>query len=82
MPEAGIKADRAGFSIQPGAFLLSAPVPSDWPAIVAVVGAAAQVPGVAVVGVEIRSGGDKERGSLDQVRIAVAVHTRLSSNKS
>ena len=79
VPEAGIKADGAGFSIQPGAFLLSAPVPSDWPAIVAVVGAAAQVPGVSVVGVEIRSGGDKERGSLDEVRIAVAIHTRRSA---
>ncbi len=77
VPEPGIKADGAGYSVQPGAFLLSAPVPSDWPAIVELVGGAAQVPGVSVAGIEIRSGGDKERRSLDQVRIAVAIHTRL-----
>jgi hypothetical protein len=81
VPESGAKAESAGYSVQTGSFLLSAPAPSDWPLIVEVVGAAAQVPGVAVVGVEIRSGADKESPALEQARVAVAIHARLSAKQ-
>jgi len=75
--EAGPKEQRAGYSTQTGSFVRLAPSPSDWPGVVNVVRSAEQLPGVGIAGIEMRSSGDRERRSLDIVKIAVAIHCRL-----
>jgi hypothetical protein len=78
--EEGVSDAKAGYSIQPGVFFLASPAPSDWPTILETVGAAESQPGVEIVAIEMKSSGDKERRSLDLVKIAVAIHARLAPN--
>ena len=75
--EAGSRMEKAAYSVQPGVFYLAKPAVADWPSIVDAVGAAEGLPGVEVVAIEMRSSGDRERRTLDLVKVAVAVHARI-----
>jgi hypothetical protein len=75
--EAGQRTEKAAYSLQPGVFYLAKPAIADWPSVVEAVGAAEGLPGVEVVAVEMKSSGDRERRTLDLVKVAVAIHARL-----
>jgi hypothetical protein len=64
----------------PGVFFLASPVPSEWPSILETVGVAESLSGVGIVALEMKSSGGKERGSLGLVKVAVAIHARLTPN--
>ena len=74
--------DRDGYAASTGAFMLSAPSTSDWSRIVDAVRATEQVPGVGVVGFEMRTSGDREHRTVDLVRIEVSAHTRAAPREA
>jgi hypothetical protein len=71
--------DREGFSVQTGTFRLESPATDDWPQIVEAVKGLEQIPGVGVIGFEMRTSGDRERRSVDLVKVLVAVQTLRSA---
>lgn len=75
--EAGPKEDKDGYSIQIGTFLLTSPTVADWPEIIEAVGAAEQLPGVGIAGIQMRSTGSRKSRSVEIVRVLVDIHARL-----
>jgi hypothetical protein len=77
--DAGAREDREGYSVQAGTFRLQSPATNDWPQIVDAVRALGQIPGVGVIGFEMRTSGERERRSVELVEILVAVQTLRSA---
>ena len=74
--EPGRREDRDGYSVSVGTVALTAPATSDWPQIVDAVRAVEQVPGVGVVGFEMRTSGDREHRVVDLVKVIVSTQTQ------
>jgi hypothetical protein len=79
--EARPRERKSAYSIQTGSFYLNKPSLGDWPSIVDAVGAAEVLPGVEILAVEMRSSGDRDRRSLDLVKVAVAIHAHLAADQ-
>jgi hypothetical protein len=73
--ESGPMEDRGGYSVQYGTIKLLSHTVSEWPRIVEAVRDTEAMPGVGVAELEMKASGDRERRSLDLVRILVAVQT-------
>jgi hypothetical protein len=82
MAENGTRDDRDGYSVQDGTFQLQSPATTDWPEIVSAVKAAEDLPGVRIIGFEMRTSGDHERRSVDIVKVVVAIQTLRSAAAS
>jgi hypothetical protein len=80
--DAGPRDDMDGYSVQVGTFRLQSPVTSDWSKIVEAVKASEQLPGVGIVGFEMKTSGDREHRSVNFVRVEVAIQTVLSTSAS
>jgi hypothetical protein len=77
--EAGSRDDREGYSIQVGTFRLQAPTIWDWPHVIDSVSASENLPGIGVIGFEMKTSGDRERRSVDLVKVVVIIQS-LRSN--
>jgi hypothetical protein len=53
--------------------MLKSPATTDWPQIVDAVKASESLPGVGIVGFEMKTSGDHEHRSVDFVRVVVAI---------
>jgi len=71
--DADSREDRDGYSVQGGTFRLQSPATADWPQIVDSVWASEQLPGVGIVGFEMKTNGNHERRSVDLVKFVVAI---------
>jgi hypothetical protein len=76
---AGTRDEREGYSVQKGSFSLQSPATNDWPQIIEAVKSLGQIPGVCIIGFEMKTGGDRVRRSVDLVKIVVAVQTLRST---
>jgi hypothetical protein len=79
--EPGQQEDKDGYSIRFGTLRLSSPETGDWPGIMEAVRKCEATPGVGVTDIEIKTSGNRERRSMDLVRIAVAVETNRLGSK-
>jgi len=77
--DAGARDDRDGYSVQAGTFRLLSPATSDWPRIIEAVKASEQLPGVGIVGFEMKTSGDREHRSVSLVKVELAVQTLRSA---
>jgi hypothetical protein len=73
--ESGPTEDRGGYVIRYGTVRLLAPSVTDWPRIVEAVKDSEAMRGVGIAEFEMRASGDRDRRSLDLVRILVAVQS-------
>jgi hypothetical protein len=71
--EVGTRDERGGYAVQVGAFQMRSPAATDWPDIVAAVKVLEDCPGVRIVEFEMTTSGDRERRSVDLVKIVVAM---------
>jgi hypothetical protein len=73
--ESGPTEDKGGYEIRYGTIRLLAPSVADWPKIVEAVRDSEAMRGVGIAEFEMRTSGDRDRRSLDLVRILVAVQS-------
>jgi hypothetical protein len=80
--QAGPKSDCEGYSVQTGTLRLLSPTLADWSKTIDVLTASELLPGVGITGFEMRTSGNRERRSVDLVKVDVEIHTRRSENIS
>jgi hypothetical protein len=73
--ETGPTEDKGGYVIRYGTIRLLAPSVADWPKIVEAVRDSEAMRGVGIAEFEMRTSGDRDRRSLDLVRILVAAQS-------
>ncbi len=71
--EAGVPSERGSYAVSRTTLSLVSPEPSDWPAVVDLVGSLEQVRGARVSRFEMRTRGDRQLRSVESVEVAAEV---------